>query len=43
MKESQGKKHNYLGIDLDLTVDGEVKVKITDYLKDIVSDFPETI
>ena len=43
MKESRGKKHDYLGMDLDLSFDGEVRVTMTDYLKKIVYDFPETI
>ena len=30
-------------MDLDLSVYGEFREKITDYLKKIVSDFPETI
>ena len=43
MKESRMKKHNYLGMDLALLIDVEVSVTITDYLKNIVSDFPDTI
>ena len=30
-------------MDLDLSVDGEVRVTMTDYLNNIVSEFPETI
>ena len=30
-------------MDLNLSVDGEVRVKMTDYLKNIVSEFLETI
>ena len=42
MKESRGKKHDYLGMDLDFLVDGEVRVNIMNYLKKIVSEFTET-
>ena len=43
MNESYGKKHDYLGMDLDLSVDGEVRVIMMDYLKIIVSEFTDTI
>ena len=43
MKEYRGKKHDYIGMDLDLLVDGYVSVTMTDYPKKIVSDFTETI
>ena len=43
MKESRGKKQYYLRIDRDLSVDREVRLTMTDYLKNILSDFPETI
>ena len=43
MKESGGKKQDNLIMDLDSSVDGEVRATITDYLKKIVSEFTETI
>ena len=30
MKDSRGKKHDYLGMELDFSVDGEVRVIMTD-------------
>ena len=41
MRISQGKKHDYLGIDLDLSVPWEVRVTMFDYLKKVIGDFPE--
>ena len=35
---SQGKKHNYLGIDLDFDVTGNVRVIIVEYLKKAIVD-----
>ena len=43
MKELCGKKHDYLVMDLDIFVDGELNATIADSLKNIISDFPETI
>mmetsp|Transcript_10242 Transcript_10242/g.30240 ORF Transcript_10242/g.30240 Transcript_10242/m.30240 type:complete len:131 (-) Transcript_10242:374-766(-) len=43
MKVSQGKKHDYLGMELDFSCPGEVKVGMVSYLKGIVTDFPEKI
>ena len=43
MKEYYGSKYRYLGMDLEFSVDGEVRVKMIDYIKKIVSKFPETI
>ena len=43
IKESCGKKHDYLGTNLELSVDGEVRVTITDDLKKIISNFTQTI
>ena len=43
MKESCGMKHTYLGMDLDLSLYGDVRVTMADYLKNIVSEFPDTI
>ena len=43
MMESHEKKQDVLGIDLYSSVDEEVRVKMMDYLRNIVSDFTETI
>ena len=43
MKEYQRKKHNYPIMDLYLLVYGEVRVTMEYYLKNIVSEFTETI
>jgi hypothetical protein len=43
MRVSQGKVHDYLGMTLDFTNKGEVKVTMIDYLKGVVNDFPEVI
>ena len=43
MNESRGKKHDCLIMDLELSVDGEVGVTMMDFLKKIVSGFPDKI
>jgi hypothetical protein len=43
MRVSRGKKHDYLGMDLDYSVPGEVKVTMVDYLKRVITEFPEEI
>jgi hypothetical protein len=43
MRVSRGKKHYYLGMDLDFSVPGEVSVTMIDYLKRVIQDFPEEI
>ena len=43
LNKSREKKHDHLGMDLDLLVDEEVRVKIKYYLKNIVSNFSDTI
>jgi hypothetical protein len=40
---SRGKKHDYLGMDLDFSVPGEVSVTMIDYLKGVIQDFFEEI
>jgi hypothetical protein len=40
---SRGRVHDYLGMTLDFTKKGEVKVTMIDYLKKVISDFPEEI
>ena len=43
MKEYREKKHDYLRMYLYLSVDEEIRVKMIDYLKNIVSYFHDTI
>ena len=43
MKESRGNKHDYLIMDLDLSLYGKVRVTMMYCLKKIVSIFTETI
>jgi hypothetical protein len=43
MRVSRGKKHDNLGIDLDFTNPGEVKITMIDYLKGVLEEFPEVI
>ena len=43
MRESHEKKHDYIVTEFYFFVDGEVMVTMKNYLKKIVSDFPETI
>jgi hypothetical protein len=41
MRVSRGEKHDYLGMDLDITEPGEVKITMIPYLKVVIRDFPE--
>jgi hypothetical protein len=43
MRVSRGKKHDYLGMDLEYTIPGEVEVTMVKYLKGVIEDFPECI
>jgi hypothetical protein len=43
MHVSRGLVHEYLGMTLDYTVKGEVKITMVDYLKGLIGDFPEVI
>jgi hypothetical protein len=43
MRVSRGKKHAYLGMDLDYSNDEEVKITMINYLKGILENFPEAI
>jgi hypothetical protein len=38
-----GRKHDYLGVDMEFKEDGTLNVSMVDYLKNVISDFPETI
>ena len=39
MTVSRGKNHKYLGMDLDFTTKGEVKVTMADYTKECIKIF----
>ena len=39
MTVSRSKKHKYLGMDLDFTTKGEVKVTMADYTKECIKIF----
>jgi hypothetical protein len=43
MHVSRGLVHEYLGMSLDYTVKGEVKITMVDYLEGVIGDFPEVI
>jgi hypothetical protein len=40
---SRGRMHDYLGMTLDFTKKGEVKITMIDYLNGVINDFPEEI
>ena len=37
------KRHDYLAMTLDYTVEGEVKIDMTDYIKAAVEEFPNEL
>ena len=41
VKVSRGKIHDYLGMTLDYTVPGKVKINMVEYVKRMINDFPE--
>ncbi len=43
VKLTRGKIHEYLGMTLDCTVKGQVLVGMTDYVKKMVSEYPEEL
>jgi len=43
MRITRGKIHDYLGMTLDFTTRGELRVTMVDYLKQAIEDFPEKI
>jgi hypothetical protein len=43
IRVSRGRVHDYLGMTLDFTNKGEVKVTMIDYLKGVINDFPEIV
>ena len=40
---TRGKKHVHLGMTLDYSVPGQVKVDVTDYVKSMIEDFPQDL
>jgi hypothetical protein len=43
MRVTRGNQHDYLGMGLDYTIHGEVKVTMAEYLKGVIQEFPEVI
>ncbi|KAL7570585.1 hypothetical protein ACA910_017636 [Epithemia clementina (nom. ined.)] len=43
VKAERGKRHDYLAMKLDLSIPGEAKIDMTDYVKNMVDDFPEEL
>jgi hypothetical protein len=43
LRVSRGKTHDYLGMDLDFTEPGKVKITMIPYLKGVIKDFPKEI
>ena len=43
MVVSRGKIHRYLGMTLDYSTSGKVKIDMVDYVKKMIEDFPEEI
>ena len=41
VKTTRGKVHEYLGMKLDCSVSGQVSIDMVDYIKSMVSNFPE--
>ena len=41
LKAAQGKKHTYLGIDLDYSKPGEVSLSMINYVKEMLEAFPD--
>ena len=43
MHRSRGKRHNYLGMWLDKSIPGEVRISMEEYLRVVLDYFPEEI
>jgi hypothetical protein len=43
VKVTRGKRHNYLGMTLDYSTPGEVKIDMVEYNKSMIKTFPEEI
>jgi hypothetical protein len=39
----RGTRHDYLGMELDYSVKGKVKINMTKYVENMIEDFPEKI
>jgi 3',5'-cyclic AMP phosphodiesterase CpdA len=38
-----GRKHDYLGVDMEFNDDGTLEASMITYLKNVISEFPEMI
>ncbi len=38
-----GRKHDYLGVNMEFNEDGTLDVSMIEYLKNVIDDFPEKI
>ena len=38
-----GKKHDYLGVDMEFNEDGTLDISMIKYLKNVIDEFPESI
>ena len=43
LKATRGKVHDYLGMNLDFSTKGEVKIGMIDYVKEMINDFGEDV
>jgi hypothetical protein len=43
LRTTRGKKHNYLGMDMDFSKTGEVSISMIKYLQETIEKFPENI
>jgi hypothetical protein len=43
LKSTRGKQHDYLGMTLDYGVPGQITIDMVDYVKSMVSFFPDTL
>jgi hypothetical protein len=43
VKATRGKVHDYLAMKLDFTAPGKLKVDMTDYVDNMVKEFPEEL
>ena len=43
MHGSRGKRHDCLGMWIDYSIPGEVRISMEEYLRGVIDDFPEEI
>jgi hypothetical protein len=43
IKATQGKIHDFLAMKLDFTTEEKLKVEMTDYIKNMINDFPSDL